>query len=406
MQRDERRGVPSASGMDRLMNCPPSFDMERHAPKEEPSEDAASGTRIHAVLALLASEDTLNAAEFATFEMCAEQAERVVAEWGGTDTTPTIREQRLGLTLLGTVLDVTPDSKASFIFTGQADFILIKDDSALVIDYKTGRGDTAEAVHNAQLASLAVLVWKRFKVSAVRVVIIQPLAGKPTVADYTTNALTLAEGWLQNTLLQASTSTPEEARAGEHCKWCKAKAGCSSYREAALSQIEVVNPMTIAGMDDETQRSALFARAMDMPAERLAASMRGLGMVKRFVSAIEGAARTRAETDSEFQRFYRLETKPGNREIADAQAAANALAALGVTSDDIIAACSIPLGAMEEAARKRSGIKSQTAKRTTYNLTAEAAKKAVNDALTTAGAIGRKADKQELVPVALEGGEP
>jgi RecB family exonuclease len=339
------------------MNCPPSFDMERHAPKEEPSEDADSGTRIHAVLALFASENTLNTAEFATFEMCAEQAERVFSEWGGTDTTPATREQRLGLTSLGTVLDVTPDSKASFIFTGQADLILIKDDSALVIDYKTGRGDTAEAVHNAQLASLAVLVWKRFRVSAVRVVIIQPWAGKPTVADYTTNALTLAEGWLQNTLLQASTSTPEEARAGEHCKWCKAKAGCSAYREAALSQIEVVNPMTIAGMDDETQRSALFARAMDMPAERLAASMRGLGMVKRFVSAFEGAAKERAANDAEFQRFFTLREKKGRRSVSDVGTVFQRCHERGVTAEQFTAVCSVPLGEVKELVKGATGLK-------------------------------------------------
>ena len=70
---DERRGVPSASGMDRLMNCPASFEMERLAPRDEGNEDAASGTRIHAVLAGLASEDALSAAEQETCEMCEAQ---------------------------------------------------------------------------------------------------------------------------------------------------------------------------------------------------------------------------------------------------------------------------------------------------------------------------------------------
>ena len=126
--------------------------------------------------------------------------------------------------------------------------------------------------------------------------------------------------------------------------------------------------------------------------------------MKRYVHAIESSFKARVEAGE--VPGWRIESKPGNREITDAQKAANALIPLGVTSDDIIAACSIPIGAMEEAARKRSGIKSQTEKRTTYNLTAKEGKDLVNDALEAAGAIARKADKQELVAVGmLEGGE-
>jgi hypothetical protein len=58
-------------------------------------------------------------------------------------------------------------------------------------------------------------------------------------------------------------------------------------------------------------------------------------------------------------------------------------------------------GPLEEAVRKASGVKSKTEKRTTYNLTADQAKKALNVALESAGAISRKADKQEVVPVAI-----
>jgi hypothetical protein len=167
-----------------------------------------------------------------------------------------------------------------------------------------------------------------------------------------------------------------------------------------------LNAITIAGGDGTSQRHALFVRALEQPASVHAAMVRGAPMLKRLYESIMDAAKVRAADDVEFQQFYRLETKPGNREITDAQAAFTALSGLGVTHEDVLAACKLPIGAMEEAVRLRSGIKSQTPKRTTYNLTTDAAKKAVETALTSAGAIGRKADKQELVAVTmLEGGD-
>jgi hypothetical protein len=403
---DERRGVPSASGMQRLHECPPSFEMERLAPPEEESDVAASGTRIHAVLALLASADTLSMAECDTLDMCAKQAGEVVAEWAGHHgfVTPDqdLREQRLGMTALGRVLDVTPESTADFIFTGQADMVLLKEGKALVIDYKTGRGETAEAVNNAQLAALAVLVAGRYVVQSVRVAVVQPWAGKPTVSDYNENGLALAKSWLVETLDAASTSTPDQARAGEWCKYCKAKASCPALKMAALQTVEVLDSATLPHGDN--QREALFARAMELTPERLLGAYRGLAMVKSMTSAIEGAFRVRV-TAGEMP-GWKIETKPGNREVTDAQKAFAGLASLGVTESDMLEAATVSITALEEAVRKRSGIKTQTAKRTTYNLTSQQAKDALNEALTTAGALGRKADKQELVEVGqLEGGE-
>jgi len=83
-QPDQRRGVPSASGMERLVNCPASFEMEYHAPDTE-SADAASGTRIHAVLAGQSGEDTLSADEMETCEMCAEQMKNLLCDFFGVD---------------------------------------------------------------------------------------------------------------------------------------------------------------------------------------------------------------------------------------------------------------------------------------------------------------------------------
>ena len=49
MNTDTRRGLPSASAMDRLEACPASFHASKDLP-DSSSEDAESGTRIHKAL--------------------------------------------------------------------------------------------------------------------------------------------------------------------------------------------------------------------------------------------------------------------------------------------------------------------------------------------------------------------
>lgn len=403
---DERRGVPSASGAPRLVNCPPSFKMEQASPKEPESDDAASGTRIHNVLAGLAEYDSLTADEQQTHDMCERQKRDIITEWGAWGVNDDgMFEVRLGLTDCGCVEVVTPDSTLNFVFTGQADMILFRENQALIIDYKTGRGDYEDAVDNSQLASLAVLVAGYTGAKHVRVALVQPWTGKPTVADYTPDSLVLAKSWLLTALEAAKHATPDQAEAGDHCKWCRAKLTCPAFNHRLNQNLEVVDPLRISGLAPKEQGQAMWAMLMEVSPERLIAAVNGLPFHKRFIHAVESTFFARVEAGE--IPGYRIETKQGNREITDAQAAFNALQPLGITSEDVLAACKLPLGAMEEAARRASGIKSQTPGRTTYNLTAQQAKDSVNAALEAAGAIGRKAEGKQIVRIesAIEEGE-
>lgn len=76
---DPRRGVPSASIMDRLQNCPGSFLATINLPDEE-SDEAASGTRIHKALELGDSAG-LSPDEETTFDMCREQTNNLLEAW-------------------------------------------------------------------------------------------------------------------------------------------------------------------------------------------------------------------------------------------------------------------------------------------------------------------------------------
>jgi hypothetical protein len=360
---DERRGVPSASGMERLVNCPPSHELAKFLPPEredEAGKDAQRGTRIHLALSGDLPEAELNAADAETFDMCQRQAKTLAVEWGISEDFVAVRERRLGLTVLGRVIEATAKNKlAQFRFTGQADLILIVGDRALVIDYKTGRGDYADAVDNAQLASLAALVCLWRPVNHIRVAIVQPWVGPPTVADYDEAAMWKAVDWLHASLNKAEMATPADRQAGAWCKFCRVgKAGlCEVANGAALELVEVIEPESLATLPDDKQREAMFARAMELPAEKLAATMRGLAMVERFVAAIKGAAKQRAREDAEFQRFWTLREKKGRRSIADVRKVFERLAAHGVTAEAFTALCSIGLGDVKDLLRTATGSK-------------------------------------------------
>lgn len=356
---DERHGLPSASKMHRIANCPPSHQMEQLCGPGKESDDANSGQRIHAVLAGLADLETLDAGEKETNEMCQRQAKELVAEWSsGVDVPMSLREQRLWL---NKGLFVTSGRHSGSKFSGQADLIVIEPEErrAIVIDYKTGRGDQTEAVDNAQLASLAVLVANYTGVESVRVAIVQPWAGPPTIADYDDDALNEAGNWLRDKLRDAEYSTPDQANPGPWCKYCRAAETlrCERYRTAQETAIAPLQSADLATMSPADQRQALFERALELPAETLAGIIDRLAMLGRMIDAAKAAGKERAQSDPEFQAFYGIKEKAGIRKIRDVGEAFNAAAAVGVTAADFTARCKLGLGDLRELLHQATGSK-------------------------------------------------
>jgi hypothetical protein len=265
------------------------------------------------------------------------------------------REVRYGLTVLGGVVEVTDATTARLVCTGQADLVVVEHGRAFLCDYKSGRGDYEHAAGNAQLRTLASLVARRYRVSSVRVAIVQPWAGQPTVADFDAEALEAAHEWLGSALGKAMRATPADLCAGDWCKWCPAKATCPALRDTALAPVERLTMSLPA--DDKVARQALFARAMELPADGLARLMRGLRLVAWYSDAIEGASKARAKDDEAFQAFYTF--KPGvvRESITDLGMVWPRLEALGVTGDAFAKACSLTKSALTELVRTVTGHK-------------------------------------------------
>jgi hypothetical protein len=266
------------------------------------------------------------------------------------------KEVRLGLTTLGLVRDVTPKTTWKLRFSGKADFVAVFGEGALICDYKTLHGDHDHASVNDQLRALAVLVSLRHGVSQVRVAIVQPWKGKPTVADFDKVALDAATAWLHDTLNREELSTPDQANAGDWCKWCPARVNCEAFTRPVLAVAETAIMQLPA--DDETARKAMFARAAELSDGELAARYRGLKMLGWYVNAVEGNVRMRAAEGGEFAaNHFRLVEGKARESIEKVDVVFGNLSELGVTAQDFTAVCKTTKTAVSALARKATGQK-------------------------------------------------
>jgi len=378
---DERFGVPSASELARLVECPNSHKAQAGLAEDE-SKDSSFGDHVHAFLSGDMPWDELTPQEQASAELCADAEQWHVDAWKyESEDLFDIRETRLGLTAMNTVLETAKFPKAAYQFTGKMDLLVIQGKRGLLIDFKSLRPDVEDPVDNAQLMGLAVLVAERYNLVSIRAVIIAPFQARKPPVDYDARGLQMARIWLAQTLENERNSTEADRKPGKWCKYCKAALkGCSALHHGVLQEVETVNPMAIAGMPGEQQRSAMWSIAMNRTPEQHEAAYNGLAMIKRYVDVMEQSFKARVEAGE--VPGWIVQESPGNREVEDAQKAYELLAHLGVTQEQVLAACKPSITALDDAVRVASGVKSVTASGAVkYNLTAKDAKRELEAAL-------------------------
>lgn len=398
---DERLGLPSCSALDRLANCPASFLLGKAAGAAglvPPAGGCAdSGTRIHRFLETNEDADfeALTNDERETADICRNMRDRVIIEWVAPSgpNMEHYREQRLGLTRLGNVLPVVDaPAGAAFVVTGMADHVVVDGANrrGCIIDFKTGRGEVDDAKDNAQLRGLAVLVAGRYNLDSVRVAIIQPLAGAPTVADYDADSLCNAGIWLE--LVCEEIYNDHDPRAGDWCQYCPARAACPALREVA-TDIPV-----------EASPAVYVAKAIDLTSADLSAALRGRRMIGWYLHAIEAAAKMRIER-GEVIPGWEMREKSGRRKIIDTDKAVAVLAPLlaraeGGAQAALLRCATLRPNSLQEEIQFASGKKSARL----YNMTQKDAKQHLANAL---GDLLEVPKVKELVETGavIDGGE-
>lgn len=234
---NERGDLPSASNAARYAACPGSHRACIGLP-DTTSDDASRGDRIHAWLEGVAKGDIPppldDPEEQDVAERCLRQSGELIQQHIG------IEDDRLVETRLWDRFRK---------WSGKADLVVIdKPWNALVIDYKTGRGDVESAEGNLQLRALAVLVSELPEtwIESVTVAIVQPLAGPPSVCRYDLDALQRAGDEIEDIMAKAS-ATNQPRNPGPWCQYCRAAGSAHCPESKAnvrdLCVIEAAGPV-------------------------------------------------------------------------------------------------------------------------------------------------------------------
>lgn len=339
--RDPRQGLPSASGMYRLAACSGSWQLEQRCPAEPESDAAAEGTLIHKALSKEIGYDTLNDDQQWCYNQCRDQELILVNQFFGDATIQEIREKRYWYE--------GADNKP--LFSGQPDVVYLKDDKALVIDYKTGRIPVDTAAGNWQLRSLALAVWfNHIEVEEVIAAIIQPrTSAVPTVVKYDFDAINQT-AFDMEPLFADVFATNAPFVAGDHCKWCRGKSICPELQNVALATI----PVQI------TVPEHIKATVPQLVGEELATILPKVEVAQMYIDAVKAHAKQLLIEGGTIA-GYELKQGSTRREIVDPAGAFQAVSDM-ISAADFAGCCTVKIGELEEIYTKATGLKKKDAK--------------------------------------------
>lgn len=316
-EEDIRKGLPSASGLQRLVLCPGSWRAEALYPEREESAAAAAGTRLHKHMELGTLPEDAEEAEACVW--CCEMERALVEEYIGAEHA-VYREQRLW--------------DGAQRFSGQADVVYIGGGKAMVLDYKFGRGTVVESRQNCQLYALSLLVFERYsEVEEVYAGILQPFVSrqKPKLVRFRKADEKGLRSYIYGAL-DAAQSEQAPLKPGEtQCKYCRAAGSCPALglTVATASAMELTR----------WERWSLEERRKAWDASRLA---------KKFAEAVERKIRADLEADVEIPGLELGEGKV-SFVVDDAAGAFGVLAdALGVTGEEFTACCKVGMTGLDK----------------------------------------------------------
>lgn len=260
---DERKGLPSASGMQRIFLCPGSWQAERKCPADEESEDAALGTILHAHM------------EQGTTPEDPEDAEAV--DWC-REMEKALCEKHLGMN--ENWMEVQMDREVRLfekdrLFSGKPDMVAVWGRKAFVVDYKFGRIPVSPAECNLQLSALAVLAmdeYEAYHVDEVYVCILQPYASRkePAVCRYTRESVEQARAFFQSCIKLAQDGHAPLKPSEKACWYCRAQSSCPAV---SLALVNVTSGDLTAAWEQWTPEKRREAYNLAKLAKKWAASV-------------------------------------------------------------------------------------------------------------------------------------
>lgn len=238
-----KHALLSASSAYRWLACPPSARLEEQFPDSK-SEYAEEGTLAHEIAALMLEK------HFTTSIKPKEFARRLAALQEKPLYSPAmlehvtayydyVIEQYRALTLPVILIEQRVDfSEYAPEGFGTCDCILIGGDTMQVIDLKYGAGVPVSAEGNAQMRLYALGALNEFSfvydIERISMTIYQPRLDSISTAEMSAEELT---SWGDTVVIPAAALAIEgkgDYCAGDHCRFCRAKAQCRARAEENL----------------------------------------------------------------------------------------------------------------------------------------------------------------------------
>ena len=346
MTNSDVRGIyPSASSMERLMLCPGSHNASIGI-EEVRSKEATSGTRIHAVIAgevnrldvskdeeAIATQCELMAAEIieTVFPISDKQELDLAGQYLHCVSPSVSKEKRLWAYKNGTE---TP------LYSGKADLVVTGENTALIIDFKTGRGITEDVTKNIQLRTLAVLVKEaRSKTSSIKVAIVQPMVSSyPLIAAYSEEDLIAAKKQIEEIVEKSKADDAPRIPGETQCKYCPARSRCPEASKVVAS---------VAGIKGALE---------ELSAEHLAQNLDMCEAAESIIDSIRSEAKRRIETGQEVRGWI---MKPGAiKQVINApEVLYYRFYEMGGTNEQFMTAVTVTKGKFQDAVKEATGCK-------------------------------------------------
>ena len=320
----DRGDAPSCSSFARYAQCPGSYTLALTVPEPPSSPAADLGTLVHAHLGGETVQLTEEAAGLVA--MCEKHLASLHAELDVRNP-ETMREQRLWW---------------EGEWSGQADRIDVWGDSALVVDYKTGRGAVDSADRNMQLRGLAVLVKRHHpQVKTLFTAIIAPMSIGTTATMYDEGSIRVATTEVL-TLIEAIKQKKAPRRpAPAACKYCRAKSICPELQQEAMTLVEADKVLAVSN-------------------EELGEWLNKAEYIEDMCFALRTEAKNRLKNGTTIP-GWKMGAGRKSRSIRDASAAYQLLAD-SMSAEEFAGCCKVSVPSLEKAFAKAKGLKGKEAK--------------------------------------------
>jgi len=307
----------SASSSHRWLNCPPSARLCENY-KDQGSDYAQQGTDAHRLcehklkLALgMDTEDPTSQLAFYDTEM--EDCACGYADYVLSKVIAAKKNCRNPLVMIEKRLDFSRYVPEGF---GTGDCIIIADGILYIIDYKHGQGVEVSATENPQMMLYALGALELFDdiydIDHICMCIYQPR--KNNLSEYAIQKNTLLQ-WAENTLIPVARLAYEGGgafQAGEHCRFCQAKATCRARAEynMELTKLDFEPPATL----DNAEIAEILTKVDELTA---------------WVGDVKDYALQQALNGATYPGFKVVEGR-SNRKYSNEEAAAKAVTDLGL----------------------------------------------------------------------------